>query len=87
MNTPSRVVDRPDPITDERRSLYGLDPSGWVYCCRCDQAITIEERSSVAFYRLGRGLMHGLCPRLGTAPRVPPKERAARVARYAKAHA
>jgi hypothetical protein len=60
---------------------------GAMFCCRRDQAITIEERSSTAFYRLGRGLMHGRCPGPGTAPRVPPRERAARVARYAKAHA
>lgn len=71
----------------ELRSLYGVDPSSWVFCCRCDQAITIDERSTVAFYRPGRGLMHGRCPRPGTAPRLPPKERAARVARYAKARA
>ena len=74
-------------VTDEQRSLYGVDPNSWVFCCRCDQAITIEERSSIAFYMLGRGLMHGRCPRPGMAPRVPPKERAARVARYAKARA
>jgi hypothetical protein len=74
-------------VTNEQRSLYGVDPSSWVFCCRCDQAITIEERSGVAFYRLGRGLMHGRCPRPGTAPRVPPKECAARVASYAKVRA
>ncbi|MEZ5124924.1 MAG: hypothetical protein R2826_01560 [Thermoleophilia bacterium] len=74
-------------VTDEERSLYGVDPSSWVFCCRCDQAITIEERSSIAFYRLGRSLVHGRCPKPGTAPRAPMKERAARVARYGKAHA
>lgn len=73
--------------TDEQHSLYGADLSSWVFCCRCHQAITVEERSSVAFYRLGRGLMHGRCLRPGTAPLVPPKERAPRVAQYAKVHA
>ena len=86
MNTSPRGVDRPDPATDEQRALYGADSSSWVYCCRCDQAISLEERASIAFYRPGRGLMHGRCPRPGTTPRLPPKERAGRVARYAKGH-
>ena len=81
-------LDRVNPvITDEQRSLFGLDPSQWVYCCRCDQAISLEERASIAFYRPGRGLMHGRCPRPGTAPRVPAKERAGRVAQFARARA
>jgi len=85
VNTPPRVVDRPDPVTDEQRAVYGSNPDQWVYCCRCDQAISLEERANIAFYRPGRGLMHGRCPRPGTAPRVPERERAGRVARYAKA--
>lgn len=72
---------------DELAELYGVDRSAWVYCCRCDQAISLQERASVGFYRPGRGFFHGRCPRPGSAPRVPPKDRADRVARYARAHA
>ena len=81
-------LDGVDPVTDEQRSLYGLDSSRWCYCARCDQAITIEEQATnAAAYRRGRGLVHGVCPRPGSAPRVPAKERAGRVARYAQARA
>ena len=81
-------LDGVDPVTDEQRDLYGLDPSRWCYCCPLRQAITIEEQATSAdAYRPGRGLMHGVCPRPGSAPRVPAKERAGRVARYAQARA
>ena len=87
MNTAPRIVDRLDHATDEQCALYGAVPSQWVYCCRCDQAISLEDLATSALYRPGRGLMHGVCPRPGTAPHVPTREAADRAARYAKAKA
>jgi hypothetical protein len=69
------------------RDVFGADPSGWVFCARCDMAISLEERALVAWYLPGRGLVHGRCPRPGSAPRMPEKERAARVVAYARAKA
>ena len=71
-------------LNDDQLEIYGADP---VYCAACDQAISLEERALLGWYRPGRGLVHGRCPRPGSAPRLPEKERTARVAQYARAKA
>jgi hypothetical protein len=73
-------------VTDEQRDIYGVAPSQWVFCAACDGALTTEEQATSAVYRPGRGLVHGVCPRPGTAPRIPESERVGRVAKWARDH-
>jgi len=58
--------------------IYGkLDDR--VYCWKCDQAITLEERSGCVdgvehnymLHDVQRGLFHRRCPRSGSAPSMP----------------
>lgn len=78
---------RAEAGTAERnRELYGRDPDDWVYCWKCDQAITLEERSTNPHYREGRGLFHARCPRRGSAPTIPNRERLIRDEHYRKTH-
>lgn len=66
------------------RDLYGQDESEWVYCCRCDLAITLEERARDPIEWPGRGLQHAHCPHPGTAPRMPADQRAERAEKMSK---
>lgn len=50
---------------------YGHDRRSWVYCWRCDMAISLEERATTARFRPGYGLEHVQCPRSGSAPVIP----------------
>lgn len=53
------------------RDIYGEAQDRWVYCWRCDMAITLEERATAPHYDPERGLYHGRCPRNGSAPLIP----------------
>jgi len=68
------------------RDVYGENQSTWVYCWRCDMALTLEERDSAKLsgYDASRGLYHHRCPKKGAAPSIPAKERAERNEYYDK---
>lgn len=51
--------------------LYGSEMNDWVYCFKCDMAITLEERATEPYYAPGHGLHHKSCPRRGTSPIMP----------------
>jgi hypothetical protein len=57
------------------RDLYGSSETLWVFCWRCDMAISLAELSTDPHYRPGRGLCHRRCPEPGTAPIMPAAER------------
>ncbi len=61
--------------------LYGSSQAQWVYCFRCDQAISLAELGSYPCYAPGRGLQHRVCPRPGTAPVMSAHERLERAHR------
>lgn len=55
------------------RERYGFNQSDWVYCWRCDQALVVDE-DGVGYDGL-RGFYHYSCPKKGSAPLIPQKER------------
>jgi hypothetical protein len=66
--------------SESLRDRYGENQKAWVYCWRCDMALTLEERDSVRLsgYDESRGLHHRRCPKNGSAPHIPAGERMAR---------
>jgi hypothetical protein len=58
--------------------LYGTHQDDWVYCWRCDMAISLEELSGRPFFDERRGLFHARCPKGGSAPAMPVHLRIAR---------
>lgn len=65
-------------------SLYGHHRDEWVYCWRCDMAITLEERCGSPCHHAGKGLHHASCPKRGTAPSIPVHLRIKREEAFAK---
>jgi len=75
-----------DGTAERNRELYGSIQDEWVYCWKCDMAITLEERSTNPHYREGYGLYHARCPRRGSAPSIPNRERLLREEHFRKTH-
>lgn len=63
-----------DPSLIDR---FGPNVSGWVYCWRCDMALTLAERDSCGYDPM-RGLFHNDCPPHGSAPTMPSDRASAR---------
>lgn len=64
--------------TDSLRDRYGSDQGRWVYCWRCDMAVSLDELEGRIGYDMSRGIYHRSCPRHGSAPQIPALERATR---------
>jgi hypothetical protein len=66
--------------SESLRDRYGENQKDWVYCWRCDMALTLEERDSshLSGYDESRGMYHHRCPKNGAAPHIPAGERMAR---------
>ena len=73
---------------DTLRDLYGEDQNGWVYCWRCDMALTLEGRATMkgVGYDASRGLYHRSCPKGGSAPLIPSWEKSPRDEGFRKRH-
>lgn len=69
-----------DEMPTSLRERYGESQKDWVYCWRCDMALSLKERESSALtgYDQARGLYHRSCPKDGSAPLIPADERMAR---------
>lgn len=66
---------------DEGQSLrdrYGSNQDHWVYCWRCDMAVSMDDLEGRIGYDVSRGMYHLSCPRNGSAPTIPAVERAQR---------
>jgi len=61
----------PAPSLDD---VYGSCREDWLYCWRCDQAISINDQFDNSVYDHLRGMAHGKCPPQGSAPHIPKKE-------------
>jgi hypothetical protein len=72
--------------SESLRDVYGENQREWVYCWRCDMALSLEERDSAKLsgYDASRGLYHHRCPKKGAAPSITAKERAERNEYYDK---
>lgn len=55
--------------------VYGAIREDWVYCWRCDMAISLKDQEETAVYDSRRGFAHRHCPRPGSAPSIPTRER------------
>lgn len=55
----------------EWEDIYGAHQGQWVYCWRCDMAITLDERCDEPLHHAAKGLRHRQCPRSGSAPVMP----------------
>lgn len=75
-----------DEVPTNLRDLYGQNQKEWVYCWRCDMALTLTERDSSCGYDLARGMYHHVCPHNGSAPTIPAWERVKRNEYFDKKH-
>jgi len=82
------VLALPAGDEDGRGSLedrYGTAQEAWVYCWRCDMALTLQERSTAPFDEI-RGFRHSRCPKPGSAPTIPNKDRLERNDHFDRRH-
>lgn len=88
LTLPSDTLALPpgDEVPSDLRALYGEDQRSWVYCWRCDMALTLTERDSSCGYDLARGMYHHVCPHNGSAPTIPAWERVKRNEYFDKKH-
>lgn len=63
---------------------YGHRVEEWVWCHRCDMAISLGDRLGNAVFDTRRGLRHIECPSGGSAPVIPTKQRLEREAYWRK---
>jgi len=60
------------------RDIYGSSVDAWLYCWRCDMAISLDDLEYRRAFDESRGLHHRSCPRRGSAPQIPAAAKAAR---------
>lgn len=75
-----------DEVPTRLRDIYGENQKEWVYCWRCDMALTLGERDGDSGYDGSRGFYHRTCPRNGSAPLIPASERTKRNEYFDKHH-
>jgi hypothetical protein len=74
----------PGEIKPELSDIYGHRREEWIYCWRCDQAISIDDQFENVIYDERRGMAHHKCPREGSAPHMPTKDTLERQERWRK---
>lgn len=61
------------------QDIYGSHQDDWIYCWKCDMAISMDDvLDEKVRYDGRRGLCHGRCPKSGSAPAMPVHLRIAR---------
>jgi hypothetical protein len=75
---PKQLAGEVDKDAPSLRDRYGSEQGEWVYCWRCDMAISLDERYSGVVHTERLGLSHRRCPMSGAAPRIPEQERSDR---------
>jgi len=73
------------PKAPSAQDIYGHRSEEWIYCWKCDQAISLDDQYEGAFWDDRRGVYHHKCPPAGSAPHIPTKELLAREEYYRKA--
>lgn len=66
--------------------LYGHERQGWVYCWRCDMAISLADQCGGPAFAERLGLRHRTCPKPGTSPHMPEYLRTEREDYWVKHH-
>lgn len=74
----------PDADDTDIYGAYGATQGEWVYCWRCDMAITLDELATTAGFDKGRGFCHTRCPQPGAAPLIPRVEKLERDERFSR---
>ena len=79
-----------DPDAPTLADVYGHIRSDWVFCWKCDMAVSLDERSGIsnkpAVYHERLGLRHRVCPKSGSAPLIPTYLRNEREEYWTKKH-
>jgi hypothetical protein len=65
---------------------YGHRVEEWVWCHRCDMAISLGDQLGNAVFDATRGLSHRHCPVKGSAPTMPLQSRLRRQDHWRKHH-
>lgn len=77
--------DVPKDATPALEDVYGQRRDEWVYCWRCDMALTLDDLCDYsAVYDERRGLRHLRCPESGSAPMMPTAARLEREEHWRK---
>lgn len=66
--------------------LYGAERRGWVYCWRCDMAVSLEDQCGGPVFVERLGLRHRTCPKPGASPSMPEYLRTEREDYWTKKH-
>jgi len=56
------------PTLEDR---YGANQNDWVYCWRCNMAISLDDLEERSRFDNAKGLRHPTCPRNGSSPTMP----------------
>jgi len=75
-----------DPAAASLADRYGAEQRDWVYCWKCDMAISLKERAGAPVFTEGLGLSHHRCPKGGSSPLIPQYMRTDRDDYWAKHH-
>lgn len=75
---PQLPAGKPGEHTDTMADIYGASEDHWIWCWRCDLAISLEDQSLHSLWDEQRGLFHVKCPKPGSAPSMPVGLRIAR---------
>lgn len=78
------------PAGDEKQAtpaledVYGTRREQWVYCWRCDMALSLMDMEDNHVYEERRGLRHSRCPASESAPLMPTQARLEREEHWRK---
>ena len=50
---------------------YGANQNDWVYCWRCNMAISLDDLEERSRFDNAKGLRHRTCPKNGSSPTMP----------------
>jgi hypothetical protein len=75
---PQLPAGEPSEYKETLADVYGASQDHWIWCWRCDQAISLEDQSIASLWDEQRGLFHRHCPKGGSAPSMPVGLRIAR---------
>lgn len=78
---PAGKTKAPTPALED---VYGHRRDEWIYCWKCDQAISLDDQYEGAYWDATRGVHHHRCPAAGSAPCIPTAQRLAREEHWRK---
>lgn len=83
---PIGLPGKVDPAAPTMADLYGSSQAQWVFCWRCDTAISLADQCDGPVFAGRLGLRHRRCPKPGTSPHMPEYLRTEREDYWVKHH-